>query len=319
MTAARKSAAEIDAEAAMWVARRDAAHPAAGDQVAFEAWLGDDPRHLGAYARAEAVFARFDRLRVPQAPESETTPEAVNRRAVLGWFGLAAAAIAGIILVPRAMPATGQDYVSATGELRQIALADGSRMTLGTDSAATVTLADGDRRVLLLRGSALFDVAPDKRRPFTVQAGPVRVTALGTSFSVLRDGAGGRLVVREGRVAVVQAGNPQSYRAAAGARAVWTGTGSVRLTALTQPELRRELAWTQGMLAFEGESLAQAAAAFARYSRLRIIIDDPALARRKVTGWFATSDPRGFAHAAATSLGAVAEDRGDSVIIRPAA
>ncbi len=43
---------------------------------------------------------------------------------------------------------------------------------------------DTRRTVRLLRGRAFFDVARDPDRPFTVEAGDARVTALGTAFAV---------------------------------------------------------------------------------------------------------------------------------------
>jgi transmembrane sensor len=67
-------------------------------------------------------------------------------------------------------------------------------------------------------------------------------------------------------------------------------------------QLHRQMAWQKGQLAFEGETLAQAAAEFARYSDTRIVIDDPALAKKEIAGLFKATDPVGFARAIAISL-----------------
>lgn len=106
-------------------------------------------------------------------------------------------------------------------------------------------------------------------------------------------------------------------RAGAGDRVSWAAGASAGLdiARIDAETLRRDLAWTEGMLAFDGQTMSEAVAQFARYGGVRIMVTDPALARRKVTGWFSASDPRGFAHAAAASLGAVAEDRADAVVI----
>jgi transmembrane sensor len=64
----------------------------------------------------------------------------------------------------------------------------------------------------------------------------------------------------------------------------------------------RELAWRVGRLAFHGETLGQAAAEFARYSDIRILIDDPSIADQKVTGLFVSADPVGFSQAVATAF-----------------
>jgi transmembrane sensor len=77
----------------------------------------------------------------------------------------------------------------------------------------------------------------------------------------------------------------------------------------------RELAWREGQLAFQGESLKQAAEIFARYSDTRIQIRDPALAREPVTGLFAANDPVGFSRAIARVFDARLERDGDDVVL----
>ena len=64
----------------------------------------------------------------------------------------------------------------------------------------------------------------------------------------------------------------------AGANTRVTGYGLVKLTkaAVSAAAMARETAWRQGMIAFEGVSLATAAVEFSRYSDTRIVIDDVA-------------------------------------------
>jgi transmembrane sensor len=69
-------------------------------------------------------------------------------------------------------------------------------------------------------------------------------------------------------------------------------------------QLQRRLAWQDGHIAFEGETLAAAAAEFARYSDTRIVIEDPALAKEEIAGLFKATDPVGFAQTIALSLNA---------------
>ncbi|MEJ1961315.1 MAG: FecR domain-containing protein [Gammaproteobacteria bacterium] len=65
---------------------------------------------------------------------------------------------------------------------------DGSAITLNTDSQLRVALTEAERRVDLKQGEAFFEVAKDSTRPFVVEAGRKRVVAVGTKFSVRRDG-----------------------------------------------------------------------------------------------------------------------------------
>src|SRR3546814_16359917 len=67
------------------------------------------------------------------------------------------------------------------------------------------------------------------------------------------------------------------------------------------------------MLSFSGATLEQAAPQFARYSELRITIDDPLVAHKRLVGLYSATDPQGFAHAVALSLGLRAERAHDGL------
>src|ERR1700744_3178413 len=95
----RLSPQEIDQIAAGWAAQR-CVGLAPEEQVALDAWLAVDPRHVGAYAKAEAVLAELDRagvagadaLRMQQLP----VPNAAwKRRAVLTGAAAAGIVVAG--------------------------------------------------------------------------------------------------------------------------------------------------------------------------------------------------------------------------------
>ena len=78
-------------------------------------------------------------------------------------------------------------------------------------------------------------------------------------------------------------------------------------------EVGRELAWRVGRIAFHGETLGEAAAEFARYSDVRIQIDDPGIADQRVTGLFVSTVPIGFANAVAVSFDLRSEISGGQV------
>ncbi len=78
------------------------------------------------------------------------------------------------------------EYRTAIGERAAVKLADGSTLTLNTDSflpACRRGMAR-TRQVELVRGEAYFQVAKDAAHPFVVAGGGNHVTALGTAFSV---------------------------------------------------------------------------------------------------------------------------------------
>ena len=136
-------------------------------------WLGDgEDNEILAEMRAHALAPR--------------------PRAQLGWRQLAAAAAVVLVVLGGAVrfapkpaptgPKTGRpivlattsiSYVSAIGEVKTIALPDGSRMTLDADSAVVGRFGHAGRSVHLTRGRAFFAVAHDASRPFTVLAAAV--------------------------------------------------------------------------------------------------------------------------------------------------
>src|SRR3546814_9987238 len=60
-TMSRQDRTNTDAIAAGWVAREDRGPLPAQERAQLQAWLDEDRRHLGANARARAVFVHFDR------------------------------------------------------------------------------------------------------------------------------------------------------------------------------------------------------------------------------------------------------------------
>jgi transmembrane sensor len=105
---------------------------------------------------------------------------------------------------------------------REIALADGSTARVRAASDVLV-LRDEPARIELSveRGSAQFDVVPNKQREFTVRVGPVRVSVLGTVFAVEREDDRVRVSVTRGkvrvssaaRIAIVREGESKTFEA----------------------------------------------------------------------------------------------------------
>jgi transmembrane sensor len=75
---------------------------------------------------------------------------------------------------------------TTSGEIKQLVLRDGSKVTLGAKTELSVHYGRCLRTILLNSGEALFNVAHDPRCPFIVIAGGGAITALGTEFSVRR-------------------------------------------------------------------------------------------------------------------------------------
>jgi len=312
------SASEIDEEAADWAARVDAHGLDVEHDPELQVWLRGDARRAGALLRAQAAISLLDRGRAlaSVSPSVEAiVAEKPNRRALMvGAGGAVAAALVGGLGLWSLRP---QRLDTRLGEIRRVPLADGSLVAINTQTALDVTMKPKSRRITLQAGEAWFQVAKDPQRPFVVAAGPVRVRAVGTAFSVRRgedEQAGVDVMVTEGVVETWIEGDQASRRRlSAGERIILASTAAPAV-AETPSEIERNLAWRNGEIALDGESLEQAAKLFNRYNARQIVIEDPQLARERFVGLFQTNEPESFAAAVAATLGAEVTD--DPRVIR---
>jgi transmembrane sensor len=298
----RETAKEIDAQAALWAVRLENGPLPQQQQAELDAWLSGDARRLGALTRLRAFAAYSERLKALGVDGAPVT-RGLSRRQWLIGGGLAAGFGAAALSVG-ALSSRGQLYRTQKGQMRVIALQDGSLLNLNTQSRARVHYTASHRHVRLEDGEAFFEVAKSPERPFVVQAGGAEITATGTSFSVRRlTGEPLRIAVREGVVRL--GGSAPDTRLAADVEAsVLPGhPAQVRVAALAPAQIEAALAWREGKIAFHGETLASAAAQFLRYSDIAIVIDDDAIAADTVTGLYQANDPVGFAKAVALSYG----------------
>lgn len=328
--AERETSRSIDAAAAAWVAREDRAPLTSDEEAALNVWLRADARNAGALLRARAVALRSESARalgVGYDPAAfGATSLAPSRRRLLAWGGGLAASVAGATAVGVALQAP-KAHATERGEVRLVPLADGSTIMLNTATRVTVKY-DGDRReVRLIEGEADFNVVADRRRPFVVEADGRRFTVTtGGGFRVrkLKD-APLDVLVHQGRVELASQGARNGGAMILGSNTRLVLSDAPSAESLSAPQavepsvVTRDLAWRDGKIAFQGETLAQAAAAFGRYSDIRIIIADPALAREPVTGLFAANDPVGFGHAVAGVFGVGVAERNGVVIVGAAA
>lgn len=312
---------EIDSVAADWAARRDLGELSLDEEAQFQDWLAADTRHLGAYGRAEAVLFRVERLsRTAQdagSLENDRQPGWGRRRVILAG-GAAAGIAAAVGLVPYMRESVPESsYSTALGQIKEVVLADGSVVFLNTDTRIIVRFTEKRRDITLLQGEAQFDVAKNKSRPFIVSAGDTAVRAVGTSFIVaLLPKKPMRVLVKEGIVELqrTNAAAATPVRATANIQATAPSGGPIVTVAVPDDRLVRDLAWQQGRIALDNQSLEDAADEFARYSDVRIIVD-PAVSDRTITGLFASNDPVAFARAAATVLKLRVEVRSSEVKI----
>ena len=208
-----------------------------------------------------------------------------------GWrnagYGLVAAS-ALVVAASVLTPSAGEPLIVATefSERRDFRLSDESAVTLNADTKLSVVIDSRARTISLARGEALFDVAKDPARPFTVAAGPVTVTALGTVFSVdALNGDAQEIRVYEGQVHIDARG--QDGRILQAGQWVVVEAGETVEGAFDPQSLRT---WRNDWLEIEGMPLDLVVAKLNRYMTEQIQILDPSLADISLSGSFRLND-----------------------------
>ena len=199
-------------------------------------------------------------------------------------------------------------YETAVSEQRDVLLADGSRITLNTDTALTVRYTDSSRRVDLQRGEAIFAVKHDVARPFEVVAGQTVTRALGTEFNVDRRSDRIRVSVIEGVVRVSAAARDGAGKVTPLVPALTKGrsaefqNGDDRIVEAAA-DLKRIQAWRARRLEFSDTPLPEALEEFNRYSTAHIVIGATDLNTVRVSGVFRIGDTEGFLFSLREALG----------------
>ena len=294
------------AEAAAWLARLRADDRSAADERAFQSWLAADPGHIAAF---EAINAMWDAAGGLVRTKPSRTP-AVRRRAVLAGLGTLVALGAGFSGWETAYAGV---YETDVGEQKHVALDDGTQVFLDTDTRIRVRFDTTSRSVELERGRANFRVAPDARRPFVVRAAGQEIVASRTTFDVRRDGDRVSVVLIAGKAALKsvsaqRADTPDVLTP--GERVVATTNDIVRRD---KPNLTPLLAWQTGQAIFENEELVDAAAEMNRYTTMKLVVDDPAISRLRMSGVYRVGDNAAFARSVAALLPVTLEFFSDHV------
>jgi transmembrane sensor len=323
-----RPAAQIEFEAADWLARRDAGRWRAGDDKAFEQWIAASTAHRVAYLRLEAAWRKSDRLRalnpgdllVDEAADDWTcdAEQPLERASRVRWLGGGVAALAAASAFFMFVGA-GVQYETPVGGFQRLPpLTDGSHIELNTDTKIEVAYSDAERRIDLDRGEAFFSVAKDKARPFIVDAGHYRVVAVGTAFSVYREGDAIEVLVTEGKVrierdpALRQGTGP--LLVAAGHKADIDADAPV-VRSVAETEYDHQLGWREGLLVFDDQPLREVAAEFNRYNRQKLVIADPKVGDITVGGTFRPTNVAGLTRLLGPGFGVKAVPVGDDRIV----
>jgi transmembrane sensor len=287
-------------QAAVWVARLRSDSVTEEDYQQFALWLSANPEHTVAFDDMldlweDLAVTRHLPIETPaSAIEPATAPDWGRRRWLGAGFAAAACVAFALILAPQLrLQDNPLEYQTDIGEQRVVNLADGSQLFLNTNTRLEVRLSDNRRHINLVRGEAFFDVAQNPQRPFIVDAGAVEVRVLGTAFNIHLHDEQSDITVTRGVVRVTERGKPGSRAPAtellyANQSVIANRSGLARRG---EQNITSTVAWRDGKIVAESMTLAALVDEIARYHELKILIAEPELAHRTVSGVFQLDNP----------------------------
>ena len=326
---------ETSAEAAArWFALRRRT-PDCIEEQQFAEWLDADPANRRAYDDVTrsweiSALALADPTVITMRTEALKARPPRQRDYSRVWGALATAALAVVIFtgisvthpgfIGKAGDAVaGREQIvlrTGIGERATATLEDGSTVVLNTNSVLEINYSRLRRDVRLAAGQALFKVAHDTARPFVVAAANHEVVAVGTEFEVRLDGEKVRVALLQGRVRVEPIKAHGGAAASDGVAFMAPGEQLVASSAgltVKHANVGELVSWQSGRVRFDNMRLADAVAEMNRYSRTRIILDDPAAGDVRITGAFRTGQSYSFAQTVSEAFPVESEQHGDVI------
>ncbi len=286
-------------------------------QKEFDEWR-KEPAHQRAYNRYSKVMHKAEILKTSAGRRPKR------------WL-MAGAAAAAVILFAIAISAGGTPFpgsgdglsaraaeplVTQRGEIRRFLLDDGSTATLDTDTKVEVSISPDSRFLRLAYGRARLDVAKDAR-PFRIAVGEGVVTTREAVVDIsIR--ANRRVVVEliSGTAELKPAASAEHPRSLSAAEAIEYGVDdrSIRGSARGSASSSRE--WPSGWADHRSIRLDQLVSEANRYAEIPIVVDDPKVATRMVTGRFKISDTEMFVSRIAELFDLAVDRRADGIHLR---
>ena len=283
------SARVLDAAIA-WQLCLDCGNGSAVEQAEFAKWYAASEEHARAWLQLGMLDHRFSSTTVPVRKALLSARSGVQQRVRKLGGGLASIAlVCGLALF------AGKNYLpldywmadqrTATGEQRQLRLADGTLLNLNTHSAVDVRFDDKTRLIVLHEGEILVQTGHDDPRPFIVQTADGNLRALGTRFLVKREDDGTRLSVLQSAVGAQPEALHQEQIFKEGQQVLMRRDGLGPMLAVSPGTD----AWTRGMLVVDNARLGDVVEELSRY-RTGYLGVDKHVADLRITGSFPLHD-----------------------------
>ncbi|MEX6626406.1 FecR family protein [Tenacibaculum salmonis] len=184
-------------------------------------------------------------------------------------------------------------YIATTyGEQKEVTLSDGSVVWLNASSK--ISYKEGSPRTIRLEGEAFFEVAKDKKHPFTVETSDnVIVKALGTSFNIksYNENDYYETVLFTGKVAVNIADSEKN-------NIIMLPNDKIRILKENKQVLKsviknkmNTISWREGKIQFKNKTFKEIATDFKNQYNLNFYFENEKISNVKFTGTFEKTMP----------------------------
>lgn len=273
------------------------------EETALRSWLTEDEKHRTLFEQYRKLWEKSGDLdlyrkintreewkklesRLHNNRKTEHTVPLFRKR----FFNYAAAVILLLVagyLAFYQVNHGGRKTFTADSGVMEVRLPDGTAVSLNQGSTLEYNRRFNRKtRIVLLRGMAYFDVARNETKPFIVNTDPIRVTVLGTAFTVDASDPQKEIqvVVDRGKVAMQQTRNKHQVILTPGETGVWHPEGAIlEEHAVKDPNY---LAWKTGKITFDETPLETCVRTLSKVYHIRINLQDNDIRQCRVTATF---------------------------------
>lgn len=276
----QRIAPAIAAQAVQWLVELQGGTPSRQRQDAWQRWRAADPEHERAWQRIESINQGLRGLNTPSALAALDAPSSRSRRDALKLLTLLVIAGGGALAVRESAPllALRADQSTAVGERRNLTLADGSTLSLNTDSALDIRF-DARQRLLHLRQGEMLVEAVDEARPLRVETPQGLILLHGGRLAVRLQESRSQVSLFTGDAQVFSHGQHLALQPGQRLNLDARGSGAAQVAD------ENSVAWINGMLVASAMRLGDFLAELGRYRHGRIGCD-PAIADLRLSGTY---------------------------------
>ncbi len=258
-----------------------------------QVWIESENYELPFELDHEADFAKMKST----ITTSNTPTKVVTMRPRRLWLQAVAAAVIVLLGATFSFQNYFQDeteweLVEANSEIKELQLADGSKVWLNAGSTLSYPAEfSATERPIKLTGEAFFEVSKDANRPFQVTTNRTTVTVLGTEFNVrdIADEKTFEVAVQEGKVRVQKNESSQKVILVKNEKAVYDEKND-SLEKVNDKNLNA-ISWKRKSLKFQNTTLENALSTLENQFNININLENKGLKKCSISGRYKTTTP----------------------------